>query len=73
MIDIMNFFRFIYNYISIKMRFTNSSYENVKKPDDYFDEDNYDNNYINNKNNSGIYDEEYEVFISNIHTFENSK
>ena len=69
----MNFFRFIYNYISIKMRFPNSSYENVKKPDDYFDEDNYDNNYITNKNNSGIYDEEYEVFISNIHTFENSK
>jgi hypothetical protein len=44
------------------LRFPNSSYENI-------------NEAINNdnKNSFEVYDEEYEVLVSNIHTFENSK
>jgi hypothetical protein len=66
MIDIMKFFRSIYIYISSKLKFKNNSYENLNDTI-------YNDNVNDNKNNSEIYDEEYEVFISNIHTNENSK
>ena len=62
MLDIMKFLRSIYIYISSKLQFPNSSYENI-------------NEAINNdnKNSFEVYDEEYEVLVSNIHTFENSR
>lgn len=67
MIDIMNFFRSIYKYISSKLKFRNNSYENMN-------ETIYNDNVNNNNTNSfEIYEEEYEVFISNIHTNENSR
>ena len=58
----MKFLRSIYIYISSKLQFPNSSYENI-------------NEAINNdnKNSFEVYDEEYEVLVSNIHTFENSR
>ncbi len=62
----MKFFRSIYIYISSKLKFKNNSYENLNDTI-------YNDNVNDNKNNSEIYDEEYEVFISNIHTNENSK
>lgn len=65
MIDIINFFRSIYKYISSKLKFRNKSYENMN--DSIFNDN-------NNTNSFEIYDEEYEVFISNIHNKnENSK
>lgn len=80
MIDIIKFFRTIYIYISSK--FKNNSYENINqsiyndnvndnKIDNFNDNKNYNN--ITNKNSFEIYDEEYEVLISNIHTFDNSR
>ncbi len=66
MIDIMNFFRSIYIYISSKLKFNFD--ENINK-----EIVNDNKNDITNKNSFEIYDEEYEVLISNIHTFENSK
>jgi hypothetical protein len=60
----MNFFRSIYKYISSKLKFRNNSYENMN--DAIFNDN-------NNTNSFEIRDEEYEVFISNIHTNENSK
>ena len=62
MLDIMKFLRSIYIYISSKLQFPNSSYENI-------------NEAINNDNKNifEVYDEEYEVLVSNIHTFENSR
>jgi hypothetical protein len=60
----MNFFRSIYKYISSKLKFRNNSYENMN--DAIFN----DNNNTNN-NSFENYDEEYEVFISNIHTSKN--
>jgi hypothetical protein len=60
MIDIMNFFRSIYIYISSKIRFPNSSYENINKlnkdSDNYFDDD--DDNL--SEKDSKLYDNEYE-------------
>ena len=75
MIDIMKFFRSIYIYISSK--FKNNSYENINQSiynDNVNDNkiDNFnDNKNITNKNSFEIYDEEYEVLISNIHTPDN--
>jgi hypothetical protein len=72
MIDIMKFFRSIYIYISSKFKLQNNSYENLN--DTIFNDnknDNVNDNNITNKNSFEIYDEEYEVFISNIHTPEN--
>ena len=66
MIDIMNFFRSIYKYISSKLKFQNNSYENMN-------ETIFNDNNNNNTNSFEIYEEEYEVFISNIHTNENSR
>ena len=51
MLDIMKFLRSIYNYISIKLRFPNSTYENI-------------NETIIHDNNNDIYDEEYEIYLS---------
>ena len=72
----MKFFRTIYIYISSK--FINNSHENINesifnynKIDNFNDNKNYNN--ITNKNSFEIYDDEYEVLISNIHTFENSR
>ena len=51
MLDIMKFFKSIYIYISSKLRFpNNSTYENI-------------NDTIINDNND-IYDEEYEIYLS---------
>jgi len=66
MLDIMKFLRSIYIYISSKLRVSSSSYENINEAI------NNDNNNTN-KNSFEIYDEEYEVLVSNIHTFENSR
>jgi hypothetical protein len=55
----MNFFRSIYKYISSKLKFRNNSYENMN-------ETIYNDN-TNNTNSFDNYDQEYEVFISNIH------
>jgi hypothetical protein len=63
MIDIMKFLRSIYIYISSKLQFPSSSYENINEA--------ISND--NNKNSFEVYDEEYEVLVSNIHTFENSR
>ena len=63
MLDIMKFLRSIYVYISSKLKFPNSSYENINEA--------ISND--NNKNSFEVYDEEYEVLVSNIHTFENSR
>jgi hypothetical protein len=67
MIDIMKFFRSIYTYISSKLRFKTNSYENLN---DTIYNDNVNDNKIDNtnKNSFEIYDEEYEIMISNIHT-----
>lgn len=62
----MKFLRSIYIYISSKLRVSSSSYENINEAI------NNDNNNTN-KNSFEIYDEEYEVLVSNIHTFENSR
>ena len=59
----MKFLRSIYVYISSKLKFPNSSYENINEA--------ISND--NNKNSFEVYDEEYEVLVSNIHTFENSR
>ena len=72
----MKFFRSIYTYISSKLKFKNNSYENLN--DTIYNDNKNDNvndskNVNDNKNNFEIYDEEYEVFISNIHTPENLK
>ncbi len=72
MFDIMNFFRSIYKYISSKLKFRNKSYENMNET--IFNDNNNDNvNDNNNTNSFDNYDQEYEVFISNIHTNGNSK
>ena len=62
----MKFFRSIYTYISSKLRFKTNSYENLN---DTIYNDN--KNDITNKNSFEIYDEEYEIMISNIHTPDN--
>ena len=62
----MKFLTSIYIYISSKFRFSSSSYENINEAI------NNDNNNTN-KNSFEVYDEEYEVLVSNIHTFENSR
>jgi hypothetical protein len=62
MIDIIKFFKSIYIYISSKLRFPNSSYENIN--DTIFD-DNHDNE---NDTSFEMHDEEYTVIISNIHS-----
>ena len=62
----MKFLTSIYVYISSKFRFPSSSYENINEAI------NNDNNNTN-KNSFEVYDEEYEVLVSNIHTFENSR
>jgi hypothetical protein len=59
----MNFFRSIYKYISSKLKFRNNSYENMNET--IFNDNN------NNTNSFDNYDQEYEVFISNIHTSKN--
>jgi hypothetical protein len=71
MIDIIKFFRSIYIYISSK--FKNNSYENINESI-YNDNKNHvtNKNDVTNKNSFEIYDDEYEVLISNIHTPENS-
>ncbi len=63
----MKFFRSIYTYISSKLRFKTNSYENLN---DTIYNDNVNDNKIDNtnKNSFEIYDEEYEIMISNIHT-----
>jgi hypothetical protein len=53
MLDIMKFFKSIYNYISSKLRFPNSTYENIN-----------DTIINDNNNNNDIYDEEYEIYLS---------
>ena len=53
MFDIMKFFKSIYNYISSKLRFPNSTYENIN-----------DTIINDNNNNNDIYDEEYEIYLS---------
>ena len=58
----MKFLRSIYIYISSKLQFPSSSYENINEAISN-----------DNKNSFEVYDEEYEVLVSNIHTFENSK
>ncbi len=73
----MKFFRTIYIYISSK--FKNNSYENINQSiyNDNVNDNNVNDNKIDNFNDNKksfeIYDEEYEVLISNIHTFENSR
>lgn len=62
MIDIIKFFKSIYIYISSKLHFPNSSYENIN--DTIFD-DNHDNE---NDTTFEINDDEYTVIISNIHS-----
>ncbi len=62
----MKFLTSIYIYISSKLRFPSSSYENINEAI------NNDNNNTN-KNSFEVYDEEYEVLISNIHTLDNSR
>lgn len=62
MIDIIKFFKSIYIYISSKLHFPNSSYENIN--DNIFD-DNHDNE---NDTTFEIHDDEYTVIISNIHS-----
>ncbi len=49
----MKFFKSIYNYISSKLRFPNSTYENIN-----------DTIINDNNNNNDIYDEEYEIYLS---------
>ena len=65
MIDIIKFFKSIYIYISSKLRFPNSSYENIN---DVIFDDTYDNNDNENDTSFEIHDEEYTVIISNIHS-----
>ena len=68
MIDIMKFFRSIYIYISSKLKFKTNSYENLNET---ISNDNFNDNNNTNKNSFEIYDEEYEIMISNIHTPDN--
>ncbi len=61
----MKFFRSIYIYISSKLKFKTNSYENLNET---ISNDNFNDNNNTNKNSFEIYDEEYEIMISNIHT-----